>query len=99
MRRSVPVAVLVACYGGMTLAGYLAFRRFPDQSTRAWLQFVSLYVLTVLYPVIWRAQHQRVLRRRGLADDAELQAYTWAPVVVGGTGFLIVLTLLVLANR
>jgi len=95
MRRAwLPVALATASVAALTLAGFGAFRRFPNQSPVAWLQFGSFYILTVLYPMVWKVQHARVLTRRGLGGDRELRAFAWAPVVVGGTGFLIALTLL-----
>jgi hypothetical protein len=98
MKQTLRAAFVVACYLIVTLAGYVAFRGFPDQSARAWLQFSSFYVLSVVYPAIWRARHVRALKRLELENAPGLLRFVWAPVIVGGTAFLIVLNLLTRAR-
>ena len=60
-----------------------------DQTPRAMLQFLVLYVVGVISPAIWTYKLHRALR----PTDRRTRALAWSPVVVGSTTILIGLTL------
>lgn len=88
------VVFLAVSYGAAAVLTYLAFRRYPDQSVMAAVQWVLFYVVTVVYPFIWTAQQFRLLKELGLQHSRALHQRAWAPVIVGGTALLAALTLL-----
>jgi len=90
--------VAIACLGVIyVLASGLtcvAFRRYPDHSGTAAVQWIFFYIVTVVYPLIWTVQNLRLVRKLGLDQPQQLRQYAWAPVIVGGTSLIAGLSLL-----
>jgi len=93
------MALLALSYVAATFLVYVTFRRSPDHSVTAVVQWTLLYAATVLYPVGWTMLHFRVLRRLGLADSRDLHQFAWSPVIVGATSLLLSMSLLWSALR
>jgi hypothetical protein len=85
------LAVIYLMASGFT---YLAFRRYPDQSGTAAVQWIFFYIVTAVYPLIWTVQSLRLVRKLGLDQSQQLRRYAWAPVIVGGTSLIAGLSLL-----
>ena len=95
MKNWLLAALLVVNYVVATLITYTTYRGYPDHSAVARVQWVLFYLVTVVYPIGWTAQHLRIIRRLGLEDANKLRRLAWAPVIVGGTSLLVGLSLLV----
>ena len=93
MRRSIVIVFLAVNYTVASGLVYVTFRRYPDHSATATLQWMLLYVVSVIYPIAWTLQQLRTLRTLG-ADSRPLQRQAWAPVIVGATTLLLALSLL-----
>jgi len=88
------IALLVVIYVAATALTYVTFRRYPDRTGVAAVQWLLFYVVTVVYPAVWTIQEVRLLRKLRLEESQALRRYAWAPVIVGGTSLLIGLSLL-----
>jgi len=93
------VVVLAVSFALASALMYVAFRRYPDDSALAAVQWMLFYVVTVIYPVGWTVQHFRLLRRLGLDDRKDLRQHAWAPMIVGVTSLAIALSLLLRLSR
>lgn len=62
-----------------------------DQTARAMVQFIALYLAGVVSPAIWTYKLHRALR----PTDRRTSALAWSPVVVGSTTIVIGLATLV----
>ncbi len=85
------LAVIYALASGLT---YVTFRRYPDQSGMAAVQWLLFYVVTVVYPLVWAVQNLRLVRKLERDQFEQLRRYAWAPVIVGMTSLLTGLSLL-----
>jgi hypothetical protein len=85
MRSKIMVPLLAVSYVAATALTYLTFRRYPDQSSAAAMQWLLFYVVTVIYPAVWTMQELRLLRKLGLQDSDPLVRHSWAPVIVGAS--------------
>jgi hypothetical protein len=94
MRRSIVIVFLAVNYTVASGLVYVTFRRYPDHSATATLQWMLLYVVSVIYPIAWTLQQLRTLRTLGAQDSRALQRQAWAPVIVGATTLLLALSLL-----
>jgi hypothetical protein len=94
MTRKVVIPLLSVIYVTATGLTYVTFRRYPDHSGAAAMQWLLFYVVTVIYPAVWTVQELRLLRKLGLEHSQVLRRYAWAPVIVGGTSLLLGLSLL-----
>jgi len=94
MRSRLMIALLVVIYVAATALTYVTFRRYPDRTGVAAVQWLLFYVVTVVYPAVWTIQEVRLLRKLRLEESQALRRYAWAPVIVGGTSLLIGLSLL-----
>ena len=56
-----------------------------DQTPRAMLQFIALYVVGVVSPAIWTYKLHHALR----PTDRRTRALGWSPLVVGSTTIVI----------
>lgn len=93
MKNTITIAFLVAIYAMASGLTYVTFRRYPDHSGAAVVQWLLFYVVTVLYPSLWTVQSLRIVRKLGL-ESQQLRRQAWAPVIVGGTSLLTGLSLL-----
>ena len=94
MNNKVAIACLVVIYTMASGLTYVTFRRYPDHSGMAAVQWLLFYVVTVVYPLIWTVQNLRLVRKLGLDQSQQLRRHTWAPVIVGGTSLIAGLSLL-----
>ena len=94
MRSRLMIALLVVIYVAATALTYVTFRRYPNRTGVAAVQWLLFYVVTVVYPAVWTIQEVRLLRKLRLEESQALRRYAWAPVIVGGTSLLIGLSLL-----
>jgi len=94
MKNKVAIAWLVVICVVASGLTYVTFRRYPDHSGMAAVQWLLFYVVTVVYPLIWTLQNLRLVRKLGLDQSQQLRRYAWAPVIVGGTSLLTGLSLL-----
>jgi hypothetical protein len=92
--NKVAIACLVVIYAMASGLSYVTFRRYPDHSGTASVQWLLFYIVTVVYPSIWTVQNLRLVRKLGLDHSQTLRRYAWAPVIVGGTSLLTGLSLL-----
>ena len=88
------IPLVVVIYVAATALTYVTFRRYPDRTGVAAVQWLLFYVVTVVYPAVWTIQELRLLRKLRLEESQALRRYAWAPVIVGGTSLLIGLSLL-----
>lgn len=88
------ILLLVIIYVIASALTYVTFRRYPDRTGVAAVQWLLFYVVTVVYPAVWTIQELRLLRTLSLDEVQALRRYAWAPVIVGGTSLLIGLSLL-----
>jgi len=86
------IACLVAIYLMASGLTYVTFRRYPDHSGTATVQWIFCYIVTVVYPLIWTVQNLRLVRKLGL-DQSQLRRYAWGPVIVGMTSLIAGLSL------
>src|SRR5262245_16694849 len=93
MRSRLVIFLLVVMYVTASALTYVTFRRYPDRTGVAAVQWFLFYVVTVVYPAVWTVQGLRLLRKLRLDDSQVLRRYAWAPVIVGGTSLLIGLSL------
>lgn len=93
MKNTITIAFLVVIYAMASGLTYVTFRRYPDHSGTAVMQWLLFYVVTVLYPSIWTVQSLRLARKLGL-ESQQLRRHAWAPMIVGGTSLLTGLSLL-----
>ncbi len=94
MNNKLAIACLVAIYVMASGLTYVTFRRYPDHSGMAAVQWLLFYIVTVVYPLFWTVQSLRLVRRLGLDHSQPLRRNAWAPVIVGGTSLLTGLSLL-----
>jgi hypothetical protein len=94
MNNKIAIGCLVAIYAMASGLTYVTFRRYPDHSGTAAVQWFLFYIVTVVYPLIWSVQNLRLVRKLGLDDSQPLRRYAWAPVIVGATSLLTGLSLL-----
>jgi hypothetical protein len=94
MKKSIVVVFLAVNYAVASGLVYVTFRRYPDHSTAATIQWMLLYLVSVIYPIGWTMQQLKAIRKLGLEDSRVLRRQAWAPVIVGGTTLLIALSLL-----
>ena len=94
MNNKVAITCLVVIYAMASGLTYVTFRRYPDHSGMAAVQWLLFYVVTVVYPLIWTVQNLRLVRKLGLDQSQQVSRYAWAPVIVGGTSLLTGLSLL-----
>jgi hypothetical protein len=94
MTNKTAIAILVVLYVVASGLTYATFRRSPDHSGTAVVQWLLFYIVTVVYPLVWTVQNLRLVRKLGLEHSQALRRYAWAPVVVGGTSLLTGLSLL-----
>ena len=94
MKKSIVVLFLALNYALASALLYVSFRRYPDHSPTATIQWMLLYLVSVIYPLGWTMQQLRALRKLGLSDSRALRRQAWAPVIVGATTLLIALSLL-----
>ena len=94
MKKTMTIALLVVIFVMASALTYVTFRRYPDQSGMATVQWLLFYIVTVVYPAIWTAQNLRLVRKLGLDQSHQLRRYAWAPVIVGGTSLITGLSLL-----
>jgi hypothetical protein len=94
MTKSVAVPILAMSYAVASVMVYVTFRRYPDHSATAAIQWALFYLVTVVYPIGWTTLHLRALRKLGAQNSRALQRQAWAPVIVGGTSLLIGLSLI-----
>jgi hypothetical protein len=94
MNNKIAIVCLVAIYAMASGLTYVTFRRYPDHSGAAAVQWFLFYIVTVVYPPIWTFQNLRLVRKLGLDHSQPLRRYAWAPVIVGGTSLLTGLSLL-----
>ena len=92
--NKVAITCLVVIYVMASGLTYVTFRRYPDHSGTAVVQWLLFYVVTVLYPLIWTVQSLRLVRKLGVDQSQQLRRYAWAPVIVGATSLLTGLGLL-----
>jgi len=92
--NKVAIACLVVIYAMASGLSYVTFRRYPDHSGTAAVQWLLFYIVTVVYPLIWTVQNLRLVRKLGLDHSQPLRRFVWAPVIVGGTSLLTGLSLL-----
>jgi hypothetical protein len=92
--NKVAIACLVVIYAMASGLSYVTFRRYPDHSGTAAVQWLLFYIVTVVYPSIWTVQNLRLVRKLGLDHSQTLRRHAWAPVIVGGTSLLTGLSLL-----
>jgi len=88
------ILLLVIIYVIASALTYVTFRRYPDRTGVAAVQWLLFYVVTVVYPAVWTIQELRLLRTLSIDEVQALRRYAWAPVIVGGTSLLIGLSLL-----
>ena len=88
------ILLLVIIYVIASALTYVTFRRYPDRTGVAAVQWLLFYVVTVVYPAVWTIQELRLLRTLSIDEVQTLRRYAWAPVIVGGTSLLIGLSLL-----
>ena len=88
------ILLLVVMYVTASALTYVTFRRYPDRTGVAAVQWLLFYVVTVVYPAVWTIQELRLLRTLRPEESQALRRYAWAPVIVGGTSLLIGLSLL-----
>ena len=93
------ILLLVIIYVIASALTYVTFRRYPDRTGVAAVQWLLFYVVTVVYPAVWTIQELRLLRTLSIDEVQALRRYAWAPVIVGGTSLLIGLSLLFLLLR
>ena len=94
MTNKIAIATLALIYVVASGLTYATFRRYPDHSGTAAVQWLLFYVVTVVYPLVWTVQNLRLVRTLGLNHSQALRRYAWAPVVVGGTSLLTGLSLM-----
>jgi hypothetical protein len=94
MNRKIGIPFLAALYVAASGLTYVTFRRYPDHSGTAAMQWLLFYLATVIYPAVWTAQELRLVRKLGLDQSRALRQHAWAPVIVGGTSLLMGLSLL-----
>jgi|SRR4026208_14225 hypothetical protein len=94
MRSKFMILLLVIIYVIASALTYVTFRRYPDRTGVAAVQWLLFYVVTVVYPAVWTIQELRLLRTLSIDEVQALRRYAWAPVIVGGTSLLIGLSLL-----
>ena len=94
MRNKFMILLLVIIYAIASALTYVTFRRYPDRTGVAAVQWLLFYVVTVVYPGVWTIQELRLLRTVSIHEAQALRRYAWAPVIVGGTSLLIGLSLL-----
>jgi hypothetical protein len=94
MNNKVAIACLVVIYTMASSLTYVTFRRYPDHSGMAVVQWLLFYIVTVVYPLIWTVQNLRLVRKLGFDQTQQVSRYAWAPVIVGVTSLLTGLSLL-----
>jgi hypothetical protein len=94
MKKKLAIAFLLAMYVMASALTYVTFRRYPDHSGAAVLQWLLFYIVTAVYPPIWTLQTLRLVRKLGFDHSEPLRRSAWAPVIVGGTALLTGLGLL-----
>ncbi len=94
MRNTLMLLLLAIIYVIASALTFVTFRRYPDRTGVAAVQWLLFYVVTVVYPAIWTIQELRLLRTVSIHEARALRRYAWAPVIVGGTSLLIGLSLL-----
>jgi hypothetical protein len=94
MRNTIAIACVAVIYAMTSGLAYVTFRRYPDHSSTAVMQWLLFYVVTVVYPLIWTMQNLRLARTLGLDQSQPLRRHAWAPVIVGATSLLTGLSLL-----
>jgi hypothetical protein len=94
MKNKIAIACVVVIYAMASGFTYVMFRRYPDHSITAAVQWLLFYVVTVIYPLIWTMQNLRLVRTLGLDQSQPLRRHAWAPVIVGATSLLTGLSLL-----
>ena len=94
MNSKIAIAFLVVIYVMASGLTYVTFRRYPDHSSEATMQWLLFYIVTAVYPPIWTFRNLRLVRKLGLDHSQPLRRYAWAPVIVGGTSLLSGLSLL-----
>ena len=94
MNNKVAIACLVVIYAMASGLTYVTFRRYPDHSGMALVQWLLFYIVTVVYPLIWTVQNLRLVRKLGFDQAQQVSRYAWAPVIVGVTSLLTGLSLL-----
>jgi hypothetical protein len=53
MKKKLAIAFLLAMYVMASALTYVTFRRYPDHSGAAVLQWLLFYIVTAVYPPIW----------------------------------------------
>ena len=94
MTSKLVIPLLAVIYVAASALTYVTFRRYPDRTGVAAVQWLLFYVVTVVYPAVWTIQELRLLRTLSIDEVQALRRYAWAPVIVGGTSLLIGLSLL-----
>jgi hypothetical protein len=94
MKKKLAIAFLVVIYVMASGLTYVTFRKYPDHSGAAALQWLLFYIATAVYPPIWTFQNLRLLQKMGLDQSQPLRRHAWAPFIVGGTALLTGLGLL-----